>query len=182
MLADMVMCESCRRRPEQYTSYDPDSLVCRSPCQTETRPDKRHMDTSGASHSASKVAMSERPPTSVSVNSLGDGETTATTRRLAELVQRVSVSESDDSPLTTLREQVTGLDGENSPSELEENPRIPRSGVYAWIVTATLWMGMVAVDISAWLWYTWDVLATSCGKPPPRCKVQYGAGASLIKA
>ena len=79
------------------------------------------------------------------------------------------MSEQQDSPVAILQKRVTELDGDNLPSDIVGNPVDPRSGMYAWIVAAILWIGMVAVDWFAWLWYTWDFLATICGKPPPRC-------------
>ena len=39
------------------------------------------------------------------------------------------------------------------------------------MVAIILWVGMAALDICAWFWYIWDLVAAIFGKLPPRCTV-----------
>ena len=136
MLAEAIICQSCRRQPGLYqcaycmqvicsacASDDPDRVVCRSPCQdTVARPAKRLKDHHDAPHSASKVAAPEDVREPVGVEEHVD-------KGAAASVPQVGAVAGDSvEAVPALQVQVTELDGESLPSDVIGIPMPPRSG------------------------------------------------------
>ena len=148
-------------------SDDPDRVVCRSPCHdTVARPAKRLKDHHDVPRPASRVAAPE-----VDREPVGVAERVDKGGAVSEPQIGAAAGSSLDA-VPALQRQITDLDGDNLPSDVVGTPVPPGSGLYAFAVAVILWIGVAMADVSALIWYTWDLLATVCGKPLPRCKLR----------
>ena len=55
------------------------------------------------------------------------------------------------------------------PSDAVGVPPIKMGCSLAWLVSYAMLIGIMIVDIMAWLWSAWDVVATLLDRPLPRC-------------